>query len=503
MSKLSSKTILVFNLVLIGAIFGFSLAFLSFTRASNGADKRVQAEEASTVSKTLSSANALDIAEGLQFAFRDISEKILPSVVEINTVSIKQQQTPNFNGVPWDFFFGPRNREPDEKGEGREFRSSGLGSGIIVRLEKDVYYVLTNNHVIEDANEISVKVNSDKEYRAKLVGRDERKDLAMVSFETKDSYPVATLGDSDAVRVGDWAIAIGNPLGYMSSVTIGIVSAVGRTGGPANNINDFIQTDASINHGNSGGALVNIRGEVIGINTWIASNGISSGSVGLGFAIPINNAKRSIDEFIDKGEISYGWLGVSLTDVDKDLAKALGFEGKHGAFAANVFIGSPAEKGGIRPGDFVTKVNGKDVRDMNQLTRTVGDLKPGDKSVFTVIRDGKEQDFTVTIEIRANEIAADNKNLWPGLYVIPLTDEVKSSLKLDKNAQGVYIAQVVDQSPAAIIGVQRGDRILEVNGKQVKDFADFYRFLREATERELRFSFIRGDTELESLKFRK
>jgi Do/DeqQ family serine protease len=498
MNKLSSKTILVFNLVLIGAIFGFSLAFLSFNR--NGANKTAQAEETSALLQT---ANAISIAEGLQTAFRDISDKVLPSVVEINTISIKQQQTPNFNGVPWDFFFGPRNRNPDEQGERREFRSSGLGSGIIVKFEKGVYYVLTNNHVIEDANEISVKANSDKEYRAELVGRDERKDLAMVSFETKDSYPVAKLGDSDAVRVGDWAIAIGNPLGYMSSVTLGVVSAVGRTGGPANNINDFIQTDASINHGNSGGALVNIRGEVIGINTWIASNGVSAGSVGLGFAIPINNAKRSIDEFIDKGEISYGWLGVSLTDLDKDFAKALSVEGKYGAFAGNVFTDSPAEKGGIRPGDFITKVDGKEARGMNQLTRMVGDLKPGDKSVFTVIRDGREQEFTVTIEARANEVAADNKKLWPGLYVVPLTDEVKSSLKLDESAKGIYLIQIIDQSPAAIIGMQRGDRILSVNGKQVKDIADFYKLLRESAEKELQFSFIRGDSELESLKFRR
>ncbi|MDR0411787.1 MAG: Do family serine endopeptidase [Treponema sp.] len=500
MSKLSSKSILVFNLVLIGAIFGFSLAFFSFTRASsNSSNKTVQAEENPVGSNT----NALGIAEGLQTAFRNVSDKVLPSIVEINTISIKQQQTPNFNGVPWDFFFGPRNRERDERGERREFRSSGLGSGIIVRLEKGVYYVLTNNHVIEDANEISVKVNSDKEYSAKLVGRDERKDLAMVSFETRDSHPVATLGDSDAVRVGDWAIAIGNPLGYMSSVTIGVVSAVGRTGGPANNINDFIQTDASINHGNSGGALVNIRGEVIGINTWIASNGVSSGSVGLGFAIPINNAKRSIDEFITKGEISYGWLGVSLTDLDKDFAKALDLEGKYGAFAGNIFTGSPAEKGGIRPGDFITKVDGKEARGMNQLTRMVGDLKPGDQSVFTVIRDGREQTFTVTIEARANEVAADNKKLWPGLYVIPLTEEVKNSLNLDENAQGIYTAQVIDRSPAAIIGMQRGDRILTINGRQVKNLADFYKILRENTESELQFSFIRGDSELESLKFRK
>jgi Do/DeqQ family serine protease len=494
--KLSSKNILVFNLVLVGVIFGFSLAFLSFSCSTPGTNKKAQAEE----SKTVISADSLAVAESLQNVFRAVSEKMLPSVVEITTVSVRKQQTPNFNGIPWDFFFGPREGAPEQE---REYRSQGLGSGIIVRLDKDTYYVLTNNHVVEGANEISITVNNGKEYPAVLVGTDERKDLAMVSFTTKDQYPIAALGDSDALRVGDWAIAVGNPLGYMSSVTMGIVSALGRTGGPANNINDFIQTDASINQGNSGGALVNIRGEVIGINTWIASNGGGTGSVGLGFAIPINNAKRSIDEFINKGEISYGWLGVSLVDVDKDTSQALGLEGKHGALASQVFIGSPADKGGIRPGDYITAVDGKEVRGMNQLTLIVGDLRPGDKAKFSVFRDGSTQDFTVTIEVRTNEVAANNKTLWPGVYVITLTDEMRTSLKLDKNAQGVYVAQIIDQTPAAIIGLQRGDRITSINGKPVRDLVSFYKLLRDETSKELWFSFVRGDSALESLKFKR
>jgi S1-C subfamily serine protease len=284
---------------------------------------------------------------------------------------------------------------------------------------------------------------------------------------------------------------------------MGIVSAVGRTGGPGNNINDFIQTDASINQGNSGGALVNIRGEVIGINTWIASNSSGGGSVGLGFAIPINNAKRSIGEFISSGEISYGWLGVSLTDPDRDTAKALGVEGKRGALASQVFLGSPADKGGIQPGDFITHVNDREARGMNPLTMMVGDLKPGDRAKFTVIRDGASKDFEVRIEARTEAVAAENKKLWPGLHVISLTDSIRESLKLDKYARGLYVAQVIPETPAAIIGLQRGDRILGINGESVKDLAAFYKILREKTDKELWFNFVRGDATLETLKFKK
>ena len=372
-----------------------------------------------------------------------------------------------------------------------------------MRKDQDTYYVLTNNHVVGEATEISVAMNDGKEYPAQLKGKDERKDLALVSFKTPDSYPTAALGDSDDVQVGDWAIAVGNPLGFMSSVTMGIVSAVGRTGGPANNINDFIQVDTSINQGNSGGALVNIRGEVIGINTWIASNSSGGGSIGLGFAIPINNAKRSIDEFISSGSISYGWLGVSLMDPDRDFSQALKLDGKRGAFASQVFSGSPADKGGIRPGDFITHVNGREVRGVSQLTMMVGDLRPGDQAAFTVIRDGVSQEFKVRIEARTDQIAAENKKLWPGVYVIPLTESNRSTLQVDKNAQGLYVAQVIAESPAAIIGLQRGDRITGINGEPVKDIPAFYKILREKTDKELYFSFIRGDSTLDSLKFKK
>jgi Do/DeqQ family serine protease len=495
--RFSAKKFFIFNLVLMGAIFGFSLAFLSFSCTTPG--KTARAEAGSVVIPQ----DALAVAESLQTTFRAVADKALPSVVELKTVSIRRQQTPGFNGIPWEFFFGPRDGSPDSGGQEREYRSQGLGSGIIVRQDGDTYYVLTNQHVVADVQEIVVVTNEGREYTAELVGQDERKDLAMVSFKPADAYPLAVLGDSDALRVGDLTLAVGSPLGLMSTVTMGIVSAVGRTGGPSGNINDFIQTDASINQGNSGGALVNLRGEVVGINTWIASNNSSGGSVGLGFAIPINNAKRSIDDFITQGATSYGWLGVSLMDADRDTAAALGLTGKQGALATQVFIDSPAFKGGIESGDFITHVNGREVRGMNALTLAVGDIRAGERAVFTLIRGGVTQDLTVRIEARTDAVAAQNNKLWPGVYVVPITESLRSSLNLDRNARGVIAAQVIAESPAAVIGLQREDRITAINGEPVQDLAAFYRVLREKAGKELWFEVSRGSSSLETLRFKR
>ncbi|WP_010259675.1 Do family serine endopeptidase [Treponema primitia] len=496
--RLSSKNFFIFNLVLLGAIFGFSLAFLSFSCSTRFSSKTVKAQGNPGYSDVVIPEDALKIAEGLQTVFRSVADKVLPSVVELKTVSIRRQQVPNFNGIPWEFFFGPR----DGGNQEREYRSGGLGSGIVVRRNGDTYYVLTNNHVVGDANEIVVALNDGKEIPAVLVGKDERKDLALVSFSSADPIPLAELGDSDAVRVGDWSIAVGNPLGFMSSVTLGIVSAVGRTGGPGGNINDFIQTDTSINQGNSGGALVNIRGEVIGINTWIASNS-SGGSVGLGFAIPINNAKRTIDDFINSGEVSYGWLGVSLAEADRETVQALGLEGKRGALATQVFLGSPADKAGIQPGDFITHINGREMRGVNPLMLAVGDLKPGERADFTIFRAGAAQDLTVRIEARNNETAAENSKLWPGLVVAAINDAIRTAFNMDKDIQGLVVVQLVDKSPASVVGLQRGDRIIGVNGEKVSNLAAFYRTLREKAGKELWFEVIRGDNTLETLKYKR
>jgi S1-C subfamily serine protease len=227
------------------------------------------------------------------------------------------------------------------------------------------------------------------------------------------------------------------------------------------------------------------------------------GNVGLGFAIPINNAKRTIDELITSGAASYGWLGVSLTEPGRETTSALGIEGKRGALASQVFLGSPADKGGISPGDFITHVDKKEARDVNQLTRMVGDLKPGDRAVFTLIRDGAAKDIQVTIETRTNEVASDSKKLWPGLYLVPLTDELRDSLELDKEAKGLCVVRVDGNSPADIIGMKQGDLITALNGENVRDLRGFYRLLREKTANELWFGFTRSGATLESLKFKK
>lgn len=508
-TKLSSRKFFIFNLVLIGVMFGFALAFLSFSCSPAGGSKNsAQAQQTQVVIPE----SALATAESVQTAFRSVSAKVVPSTVQLKTVSVRKRQAQNFNGIPWEFFFGPNGPRGNNEREGgdntREFRAQGLGTGIIVRKNGNTYYALTNNHVVTDGqnavDEIVVEVDGGKEIPAKLVGRDSRRDLAMVSFDTTEKLPLAVLGDSEKISVGDWAIAIGNPMGFSSSVTMGIISALGRTGGPADNINDFIQTDASINQGNSGGPLVNIRGEVIGINMWIASNN-GGGSVGLGFAIPINNAKRTIEEFISKGEISDGWLGVSLTDIEKnsDVLKSLKLEGKRGALASDVFTDSPAAKGGIAPGDFITHVDGREMANVTRLMQAVGDLKPGETHSFTVIRDGSARDVKVKIDVRNNDVASENNKLWPGVFVHPITEDLRSTFRIDKGVNGLVVVRVAEKSPGAIINIQRGDILTAVNDIPVKDMAAFYKVLRENAAKEFWVSVERAGSKLDTMKFKR
>ena len=329
--------------------------------------------------------NPVNVVEALQQSFRNVTNTLLPSVVEVDVTETKTYTNPFSNMMnPFEFFFG----SPDKKdAEPQEFETQGLGSGVIVRKDKNTYYVLTNNHVAGAASKITIKLNDGRTFDGKLVGSDARIDIALVSFEAKESIPVAKLGDSDEVMPGDICLAFGAPLGYSQSVTQGIVSATGRSESSMSSISDYIQTDAAINQGNSGGPLVNIYGEVIGINTWIASS--SGGSVGLGFAIPINNVKTAIDSIIDNGKVIYGWVGVSLLDVNEEYKEELGVAHLTGAFAAEVFTNSPAFKGGIRPGDFIVELNDKPVKSVSQLVREVGNLPAGSKAKFGIIRGGK------------------------------------------------------------------------------------------------------------------
>ena len=436
-----------------------------------------------TFAQSSKTSQALSIVEALQTTFQSVSDTLLPSVVEVDITQTKTYSSP-FGGSsnPFEWFFGNGSGSDDSSGNTREYQTSGLGSGVIVRKTGNTYYVLTNNHVAGEATKISVKLNDERSFEAKLVGADERIDIALVSFETKDTLPVAKLGDSDKVKAGDICMAFGAPLGYSQSVTQGIVSATGRSESSMSSISDYIQTDAAINQGNSGGPLVNIYGEVIGINTWIASS--SGGSVGLGFAIPINNVKNAIDAFIKDGKITYGWLGVSLLEVNDEYKTELGVGKISGAFAAEVFKDSPAYKAGIKPGDYITELNGKTVKSVNQLVRDVGYLEAGTTAKFKILRGGtKTLELTVKIEARAKDVDSQNNKLWPGFIATPLTDEVRTQLKLDNNKiKGVVVANIEAKSPAASLRLQEGDVITAVNGKAVKNVAEFYQELSNATK---------------------
>lgn len=415
--------------------------------------------------------DSLKYLEAMQKTFRSISATLLPSVVEVDVKETKTYTNP-FQNLP---FFG----NSDSSNNTREYEASGLGSGVIVEKKGNTYYVVTNNHVAGSATKITVKLNDSREFEGKLVGADDRTDIALVSFETKENLPVATLGDSDEVQTGDICFAMGAPLGYSQSVTQGIISATGRDGTGVGNINDFIQTDAAINQGNSGGPLINIYGEVIGINTWIASN--SGGSQGLGFSIPINNIKNSISSFISTGKVKYGWVGVSLLEITEEFKKELGLSGLTGAFAAEVFLDSPAFKCGLRPGDFITSLNGKTVKNVNQLVREVGSLTVGSTATFEVYRGGKKiAPVAVKVEERTSEVENANNKLWPGFTATPLTDDVRKALDLDKKVQGVLVSSIVEKTAAATLRLQNNDVITAVNGKTVKNVKEFYEELSKA-----------------------
>lgn len=457
------------------------VAVLSFGIVSLSCSKTPVVGSAGTAYAETSSivpSESLKIVEALQNSFRAISDGVLPSVVEVDVTETKTVQTVD----PFDdirrYFFGVPEDDGNKKGRTREYEQKGLGSGVIVRRTGDILYVLTNNHVAGEATKISVKLNDGRQFDGKLVGSDARMDVALVSFESKDkSIPVAILGDSDSVKTGDICLAMGAPLGYSQSVTQGIVSAKGRSGSGIGNINDFIQTDAAINQGNSGGPLVNIYGEIIGINTWIASQ--SGGSQGLGFSIPINNIKGAIDSFINSGKIVYGWLGVSLMPASDDYKEALGVKGKDGALAAQVFIGSPAQKGGMRPGDYIVSVGGHKIKDVDQVQREVGRLEAGKTVDFVVVRDEKEVTLSVKIEERTEKVSSDNGKLWPGFIAAPITEELKKQFELDTD-KGVLVTNILAKSPASALRLQQGDVITAVNGKSVKNLKEFYAELSKA-----------------------
>lgn len=412
--------------------------------------------------------------------FTEVAESVLPVVVEVSTVRVIEQQAER--GIPFFDFFG----DPDN-GD-REFEQPGLGSGVIVDQVGSTVYIVTNNHVIGDADDITVTTYDGGQYDAEVVGSDELQDLALISIESDAEMPVASLGESESVRVGQWAIAVGNPLGFESTVTAGIISATGRQAGPGTPVAeyvDYIQTDAAINQGNSGGALANMEGEIIGINTWIAAGGPTGGNVGLGFAIPIDNVAVAIDQFIEEGEITYGWLGVSIGDVedpDHPLAVDLGLDDDEGSLIHGVYMDSPAARDGIRPGDFVVAVDGRPITSSLELQRAVGGLQPGQEVEFDVIRGGEERRIEVTVGRRGPEDEIGQADdLWPGFHTVPVTDEIREREGMPSGLEGAIIANVAPDSPAANAGLRPGDIITGVDGSEIDGAASFFAAAAEST----------------------
>ncbi len=410
--------------------------------------------------------------EDVQEAFRVVSAEILPTIVEVSVKTEGLLEQTDDKELPWNEFF----QNPLDDSEGpRYYQSQGLGSGIIIERQGIVYFVITNAHVVGSAEEIFVELNDGSSIAAELVGIDERKDLALLKFSYPDSaLPVIRIGDSDKLYVGDWVLAFGSPFGYEHSVSFGIVSALGRKDGPGDNINDFIQTDASINQGNSGGALVNIRGELVGVNTFITTP--NSGSIGLGFAIPVNNIITSFRQLIDTGEVNYGWLGVSLGTVGKEAAESLGYGLKEGIMIYQVFEGSPAHLAGLRPGDLITALDGIPMNDTERLIYRIGDKAPGDTVLFTINRLGEPYTIEAPIGVREDEeaVRALHGRAMPGFVAAPLIPDLRAAMNLPDDINGIPVAEVYPRTPAQAVDLRPGDIITAVNGRTIVSLKDLY-----------------------------
>ena len=404
-------------------------------------------------------------------SFADLAEAVLPAVVNISTtqtITANSGDVQDFEDLFRDFF----DKQNPNRREGPR-RSTSLGSGFII---DPTGYIVTNNHVVSDAEEVTVRLHDDTNLKAEIVGRDEKTDLALLKVEARKPLPFVKWGDSDAIRIGDWVVAIGNPFGLGGSVTAGIVSARQReiNAGP---YDDFIQTDASINKGNSGGPMFNMSGEVIGINTAIFSP--SGGSVGIGFAVPSALARNVIEQIRQFGHTRRGWLGVNIQTVTDELAEGLKLPRPSGALVSNVADGSPASDAGIEKGDVILKFDGRDIGEMRRLPRIVADT-PIDKTVDVILwRNGREQKVKVKIgELNEAEVAAlpeQPETQAPeaakiealGMSLAEVTPELRQQFQLDESAAGVLVIGVAEGSPASEKGLQAGDVVVEVDQKEV------------------------------------
>ncbi len=425
--------------------------------------------------------------EALSAGFREVAKAAGPSVVAVATTQVVE--VPRFAPFGDDFFrrFFGRPGEEDDEGGGSERRvprrvpRQGLGSGVIIDGDG---HILTNNHVVENAEEIEVVLADGREFEAEVVGRDPPTDIALIKIDAGD-LPVARLGDADSMQVGDWVMAIGAPLGLKKTVTAGIISATGRASVGIADYEDFIQTDAAINPGNSGGPLVNMRGEVIGINTAIASR--SGGFQGIGFAVPINMAREVMGRLKDEGEVVRGWLGVGIQEITRDLAESLGLDSTDGVLINQVFEGGPADEAGVEAGDVVVEFAGEPVEDMVRFRNEVAWVEPGEKAKMVVLRDGKRK--TLTVEIGRRSEAPQIAGMEPpgrsteleelGVEVGSVTPEAAERFGYERGS-GVLVTRVDPAGVAAKSGLQPGMLILRVGGTKTGSVSAFRAALKEA-----------------------
>ncbi len=406
--------------------------------------------------------------------FSALAETVSPAVVHIRVVKTVKSEGPAlgpFNRNPFgdneqfrDFFghrFGPQRRP--------EFKQPGLGSGFII---DKAGYIVTNNHVVDGADSIKVILKDETEYNAEVIGRDPVTDIALIKIEAKHDLPSVPLGSSDNLKVGEWVTAIGSPFGLQYTVTAGIVSAKGRVIG-SGPYDDFIQTDASINPGNSGGPLINMQGQVVGINTMIIAGG-----QGIGFAIPIDLAKGIVTQLKTSGQVTRGWLGITIQDLKGQLAEYYGVSGKTGVLVASVVPGDPADQAGIQPKDIITEINGEKVTTSRDLTKLAAMLGVGDTARVTILRNGKSKTLEVQIGKRpmtmasASESRQKEKQGEYGFKVTDLTPEIARRFKIEETS-GVIVVGVVPNSQADTAGVQQGDLIIEINHKDIGSVKDF------------------------------
>ncbi|MEN6373363.1 MAG: DegQ family serine endoprotease [Smithella sp.] len=415
----------------------------------------------------------------IPISFSDLAEKVKPAVVNISTTKTYKGglgspfgRSP-FNGPFGDDFFDRFFGDIPQ----REFKQRSLGSGFIISNDG---YIFTNNHVVEKADKILVRVSDGKEYQAKIIGTDAKTDIALIKIKPTNSLPVVELGDSDKVKVGEWVIAIGNPFGLEQTVTAGIVSAKGRVIG-AGPYDNFIQTDASINPGNSGGPLFNMDGKVIGINTAIVAQG-----QGIGFTIPINMANTILGDLKTKGRVTRGWLGVSIQDISEDMARNMNYKSRNGAIVSDVIADDPADRAGIKVYDIITEVNGKTIKDSHDLLLKIAALHVGEKISIKVIRSGKEKVFNLTVAERKDkpETASTKEKsakTYFGIIAQDISPEIAKRLGVPRDA-GVIIVDVENGSPAEDAGLRPQDIVIQVNKVKVSSIRQYTKEIGKAAE---------------------